>query len=405
MSRSARSLAALLLAAPVLAGFADPPLVSVESWVHNPGQNTASVTGTAGLPISSTFGVGASYASTRVVVTFDFSAIAGGTTVTVNWSNEPCEPNARRCEFTLPGSRLATVSVVFSSPALGPVGQARMRVDPADGVDPNPGDNSSTVEVDFISGKATAFAVTMPSVGEGAIGDTITLPATVVNLGSNALGWAHLTPSSPSGGRYLGGGSGCGATTCLIKNVLPGQPKTVQLRYKIDSCPTVSQPAGLSVSRDSSITFDYDASKIHFTLRVAGCPSPPGPRQLAGSSGGSPGESVITAAVSAAPNPAGPPTSARSAPSSSSEPEPPVDDAAAALPRANQFLVTGAAVLILLIAAAALLSHRRRRAVTAAASPGPYPSPGHAPQASTIDLSTARPLGLPLARKPTDPPA
>ncbi len=360
----------ILWATGLPAAAAEPAEVDVASWVGNPGDHHFDVTTFTGQPVALSAGT-TGPAGTPVVLVIDFSGL-GDTAVSIEHSSGPCGRSGEtyRCEWTSPGNAV----ILFASDTYGDKGTVRVRAEPREGTDPSPGNNSSTIGLEVINNKHTTFAVTAtPAIIDTTIGSTATVTVSVVNQGTNTLGRIYLTPTNPGGGHYVGGSSDCVSTSCTVKNLPAGQTKTIQLRFAVDSCPPDSTAGALGVSWDSgAATYNRDASRVHYQLRIPGCTDYTG-RPNGGSGGNSGGglgsqtgggqPVVVAGEALPSASPAETSAPATASPFEAAPGDTPRPLAVVPISRkGNAIAATAAAILVVFTAAAAgLLVYRRRR--------------------------------------------
>jgi hypothetical protein len=123
----------------------------------------------------------------------------------------------------------------------GPVGQVRISVEQPDGIDPNPGNNSYRMTLDVATG-STAVRV---DVGEvtGRIGETVSLPVTMRNLGPDTVEWMGISRTPLTGGLELVGIDGCVSGVPEAGHICSGPQwmrggttHRVEMRVKIHRC-------------------------------------------------------------------------------------------------------------------------------------------------------------------------
>jgi hypothetical protein len=228
--------------------------------------------------------------SRRLAATFDISEVAH--VVNARTSSSCTMQSATRYRCERPANRYSDaliesyidlgLSAKAGAPA-GPAGRVRVDVEQVGGVDPDLSNNRIHFTIDINDGTGQRVRV---DVGEasGRIGDTVRVPATLINLGPNTVDWMGTTLDTWDPGLEVVRYEGCAGTSplrggvCDTGRLVGGADWTVHAVIKITGCPNPFPQyyrASVHVSSSSTTFLDGRSGGV----RVAGCPG--------GSAGGS----------------------------------------------------------------------------------------------------------------------
>jgi hypothetical protein len=195
------------------------------------------------------------------------------------------------------------LTVKSGAPA-GPAGQVQAIAEQIGNHDPDTSNNSVTFTVDVDTGTGQQLRVDAGE-ADGHIGETVTVPVTMTNLGPNTVMWMATTFPTLVPGLEVVGHEGCAGTgyvsarLCDTAYLAGGQSRTVGVRIRIDACPDPhTRQFGHAIhtsSNDATFAFGTRGS-----VRVAGCAGPPSTSGSAASGGGWP----VAADASTTPTPA-----------------------------------------------------------------------------------------------------
>jgi hypothetical protein len=270
--------------------------------------------------------VPASTQERTIRVTFDLTRVYDQVSVPADERCGPAEqPRIYHCDRVL-GPRQEPVSLTVRIPLevrsgvpAGPVGQVRARATQLGNTDPNPGNTTLDFTIDVETGQGQTMRVDGGEV-TGRIGETVTVPATMTNLGPDTLRWAATSFATMVPGLEVVGHEGCAGTgyvstrLCDTEHLAGGQSRTIGVRVRIDGCPDPhTRQFGHAIHASSN-----NATLEHGTfgsVTVEGC----GPASTGGETGGRPGGASAGTTGGGSGSPAGDPGDAAS-------PAPPADN-------------------------------------------------------------------------------
>lgn len=235
-------------------------------------------------------------AGARVAVTIDFSGLDRARVskwLVTREASDQLATDCRlvgdsvRCEWTITAEDHTQFSVnlqLAGGVTLGPAGRISVRGERLDMPDSRPGNNTAIIETD-VRGDGNATVAVNAQDAAGSVGDTVTVPVTVVNRGPNTFRKLVLSHPSGGGGTDFKGGAGCVTTPvpqCVVGWVAPGATKTFNLKFHIRRCfqPMPSDPE-FGASTRGSIALSHDLFEFveggrhpWFEIKINGCSRP-----------------------------------------------------------------------------------------------------------------------------------